>query len=294
MQKDLVTVLIPAFNRIDYIDEAIHSVQAQKCAALELIVIDDGSTDGTYEHLKQLASEGILTLLTHEGRANRGQAAALNVGIQAASGEYIAILDSDDYFAVTKLEQQLAFLQSNPELGMVYGNGQAVDASGAELFKTLPKNHDEEGDPNRILLDCYIALPGGALIRQSVLSQIGGFDEGFRAAQDHDMAIRIFEVCRVAYLPEVAFFYRKHGDSISQNGLERRWKIGFEILNRAAKRWPYKPETLRKRRAVLNFRLAQTYRVQGRYFPALLCLLKSALGDPVRAFKVLTGSEKIR
>lgn len=290
----LVTVLTPAFNRIDYIDEAIDSVLAQRCELLELIVIDDGSSDGTYERLLERSHAGDLTLLTHPNRANCGQAAALNLGTEAAKGEFIAILDSDDYFAKDKLETQLAYLQAHPEVGMVYGNGQAVDVTGKPLFKTLPSDHTEASDPNRILLDCYIAIPGGALIRKSVLDKVGGFDEGFRASQDHDMAIRIFEACKVAYLPNIAFCYRKHEDTISQSGAERRWLTGFEILSRAAKRWPYKPETLRKRRAVLNFRMGQTYLSQGRYIAALPCLLKSALADPGRAIKVLCGHEKAR
>lgn len=287
-----VSVIIPAFNRISYIQQALESVFAQQhpsLSAIECIVVDDGSSDGTFELLQGYQQQQKIVLLTHPNRANRGQSAALNLGLAKASGDFVCILDSDDYFAPNKFADQLEYLLQHPDVGMVYGKGEAVDAEGNFLFYTLPKNHSENGDPNNILLDCYIAIPGGAMVRKVVIDQVGGFDESFRAAQDHDMAIRLFEACKVVYLPQVAFSYRKHGDSISKNGLERRWQTGFTILQRAAKRYPYRAETLRKRRAVLNYHLGRTYLSQGRYIAALPCLLKSALADPVRAIKVLAG-----
>ena len=196
-------------------------------------------------------------------------------------------MDSDDYFCCDKFSTQLEYLLSNPEVGMVYGFGHAVNAEGSYLFDTLPKNHQENGDPNNILLNCYIAVPGGAMIRKEVMDRVGGFEEAFRASQDHDMAIRLFEACKVHYLAEAAFCYRKHEDSISQTGLERRWMAGFEILDRAEKRWNYKSSTIRKRRAVLNYHLGNTYRLKGRYIAALICWAKCAVGDPVRVVGVL-------
>lgn len=108
-----------------------------------------------------------------------------------------------------------------------------------------------------------MALPGGSLVRKSVLDDVGFFEEAFRAGQDHDMALRIMEATKTVYLPKLAFYYRKHGESISANGLERRWKTGIEILERDRKLYPYKGRTIRERRAVLQFRLGQTYWREG-------------------------------
>lgn len=288
----MITVVIPVYNRKDYLLQAVESIFSQQAGEVEVIAVDDGSTDGSFELLEGLASNDQITLLTHELRANRGQSAAINLGIARAKGKYIAILDSDDWFASNKLKHQCEYLDSNPEIGMVYGKGIAVDSTGNELYSTLADDHVENGDPNRILLDCFIAIPGGALIRKSVLDAVGGFEESFRASQDHDMAIRLYEATQVSYLPEVAFYYRKHSDSISQQGLERRWKLGFEILNRAKQRWKYKPETLRKRKAVLHYHLGKVRLGQGRYFAALRQLLQCALLDPARSIRVLIGHEK--
>lgn len=293
MNKVTVSVVIPAYNRLAYIDQALESVFVQnhpRLNRIECVVVDDGSSDGTYERLEKYHAEGKITLLSHPGRANKGQSAALNLGLENTNGDFICILDSDDYFCGDKFSTQIEYLLSNPEVGMVYGFGHAVSANGDYLFDTLPKNHQEDGDPNNILLNCYIAVPGGAMIRKEVMDQVGGFEEAFRASQDHDMAIRLFEACKVSYLAEAAFCYRKHEDAISKTGLERRWLAGFEILDRAGKRWEYRPATIRKRRAVLNYHLGKTYCLKGRYIAALICWFKCGIGDPARVVRVLTGN----
>jgi len=289
----LISVLIPAFNRAPYIEEALASVFSQTYPNTEILVVDDGSSDGTYEILKKHHDEGTIKLLTHPDRANLGQSASLNLGLHEAIGELVAILDSDDMFAPGKLEEQAEFLNSNPDVGMVYGQGHAVDATGTFLFEVPANNHIEPGDPNRLLLDCYMALPGGALVRRSVLDKVGWFEEAFRAGQDHDMALRIMEATRTVYLPKIAFYYRKHGESISSKGLERRWKTGLEILERARKRYPYSKRTIRKRRAVLHFRLGQTFWREGGKVKALPHLMVSGALDPVRALSVMFGRERI-
>ena len=291
--NELVSVIIPSYNRAAYIEAAINSALDQTYGPVEVIVVDDGSTDGSYEKLQQWAERGALVLLTHPERRNRGQSASINLGIQQATGSYIAILDSDDMFAKEKLADQMSFLKANPETGMVYGQGHAVDADGNFLFKVPGDGHQELSDPNRLLLDCYMALPGGSLVRRSVFEKAGLFEESFRAGQDHDMAIRIMEATKCAYLPKLAFYYRKHDDSISVKGLERRWLTGLEILRRANERYPYMRSTIRKRKAVLQFRLGQTYWRERRKAKALPHLISSGLLDPTRALMVLMGREQV-
>jgi len=289
----LISVIIPAYNRAPYIVDTLTSVFEQKYPNIEIIVVDDGSSDGTYELLKGYHNSGEVRLLTHPQRANRGQSASLNLGLLEAKGSFISILDSDDMFASGKLEDQAEFLQLNPDIGMVYGQGYAVDAEGKFLFEVPENGHRESGDPNLLLLDCYMALPGGALIRKPVMNKVGLFEETFRAGQDHDMALRIMEATKVAYLPKLAFYYRKHGDSISAKGLERRWRTGMEILRRASERYPYRKSTLRKRKAVLHFRLGQTYWRESGKLRAVGHLLMSGVLDPLRAVGVILGREKV-
>lgn len=290
-QAAVVSVIIPAYNRSAYIDQTVQSVLEQTYPQVELIVVDDGSTDGTYEQLQAYGNR--IRLLSHENRQNKGQSAALNLGLQAASGDYIAILDSDDYWAPDKLERQVACLQANPDIGLVYCNGYHVDAGGRVLYPFHPEGHTEPNDPNQLLLDCYMLLPQSSLVRAAVFRQAGLFDESLRAAQDHDMLIRIAELTTFAYQPEYGFYYRRHGASISQNGLEKRWRNGFVILDKARRRYPYTGKTIRGRRAVLNFRLGQVYWREGKWLRSLPYLLASAALDPARALGVVLGRESI-
>ena len=120
---------------------------------------------------------------------NKGQSASINLGLQSARGEYVAILDSDDYWMLDKIEKQVRYFEENPEVGLVYGNCNYVDANGKVLYRLYGDDHVELSDPGRLLLDCYFLLPNNSLVRKDVIDKAGYFNETFRAAQDHDMAI---------------------------------------------------------------------------------------------------------
>jgi len=292
LEQPLISVITPLFNRVQYIEDTVKSVLSQNYRNIEYLIVDDGSTDGSYEWVRGLDDERV-RVYCHPDRMNRGQSAALNLGIAHSKGSYVVLLDSDDTLADGMLKCHLDYLLSHPRVGMVYGKGLAISADGEPLFETLPEGHQEPSDPNRLLMDCYLAMPGSAMVRRDVYERVGGFEERYRAAQDHDMALRIMEVAKVAYVPEVTFYYRKHAGSISVNGLERRWKIGFEILRSAEERYPYKKCTVRKRRAVLYFRLAQTYWGSSRKLKAVPNLVMSGVLDPLRALRVITRQERI-
>lgn len=290
MRWDLVvSVIVPAFNRAAYINQAIDSVLNQTYQSVELIVVDDGSTDSTYETLQKYGDK--ITLLTHEGRVNKGQSASINVALRVAKGEYIVILDSDDFWELNKLEVQVDYFEKHPEIGLVYTNGYGTNSNGDVTYHYHSEGHVDPDDPNAVLLDCYMALPVNAMVRKCVYDQVGFFNEDYRAAQDHDMLIRIAEVTKFAYLPDFLFYYRRHGDSISQKNLDVRWRTGFKILESAAKRYPYKKGTLRKRRAVLNYRLGQVYIKQKKYLKALGRLALAGMLDPFRSLRVLFRKE---
>ena len=286
-----VSVIIPAYNRVEYINQTVDSVLAQSYKNIELIVIDDGSTDSTYEKLEEYGEK--INLLTHTGHINKGQSASINLGLEKANGKYVAILDSDDFWEPKKLEIQVAFLEAHADIGLIYCNGYGVDAEGKRYYDFYNQDPNEQNDPNRVLLDCYILLPQNSLVRKSVYDQVGFFNEEYRSAQDHDMLIRIAEVCKFAYLPEYVFNYRRHESSISAQRQDVRWATGFKILEEAQKRYPYKPSTIRRRKAVLNFRLGQVFIKQGKYLKALFHLLKAGLLDPARSFRVLFGKEVV-
>ena len=288
-----VTVLIPVYNRANYIRETIESALMQNYENIEIICVDDGSTDSSGKILEEYASQNKIIMLNHPGGLNKGQSASINLALQQATGEYIAILDSDDLFAPGKIAAQVAYLDAHRNIGLVYGNGKAIDANGSFLYEISYDMREEKSDANEILLDCYFLLPQNSLVRAEIYDTAGFFDEALRAAQDHDMLIRIAEKTKIAHMRIDSFRYRRHADSISAKGTEKRWRSGVIILRNAAKRYPYKKNILRKRLATVNFRLAEAlYQNKKNYIEATSRLLLSGILDPIRAFKVLFGIER--
>ena len=286
-----VSVIIPCFNRAEYLSETICSVLEQTYRDFELICVDDGSTDNTRDVLDRFA--GQITVLEHPGRVNKGQSAAINLGLAAATGEFIAVLDSDDLWTSGKLDEQVAYLDAHPEIGIVYGNGEAIDANGTSLYKIYPPGHVERNEVGDLLLDCYFLLPNNSLVRTSLYTEAGNFDESLRAAQDHDMVLRLAELGNVAYVDRQWFRYRRHPDSISHRKAPVRWRNGFRILDAAARRYPYSAEVVRRRRAVLRFRLGQCYLENRQFVSAIINFVWSGLLDPKRALGVLLGKERV-
>lgn len=287
----LVSVIIPCYNREKYVAETVESVLGQTWSSIELLVVDDGSTDGSRSILERFTDR--IILLEHPGRLNKGQSASINLGLERCRGEYVAILDSDDLFAPDKIRKQVAFLIENPDIGLVYSNGYVIDEQRTILYAAHDKNHEEHSDPDKLLLDCYFLLPNNALVRRDVYRRAGYFDESLRTAQDHDMALRIAEVAKMGYLGDFLFYYRRHDDSISQKNAKTRWKNGYRILRKAMSRYPYRYATIIGRFAVLNFRLAQCYCEEHKYIRAGCLFLASGLCDPKRAMGVILGHEKV-
>jgi glycosyltransferase involved in cell wall biosynthesis len=285
-----VTVIIPSYNREKYIRATIDSALSQTYRNLEIVVVDDASTDRSMEILNSY--EDRIRILEHEGRANRGQSASINLAMGCTRGEYVAILDSDDVWTIDKIEKQVDFLERHPDIGIVYGNGHAIDESGKLLYKLIPPGHKEENDPRRMLLECHFNIPSNALVRRAAFERAGPFDETLRSSQDHDMAIRLLEVTKAAFLDAPVWYYRQHPDTQSNKHTKRRWENGFKILEKACRRYPYGWNVKRRRLAVLHFRFGQCLSSEGSYARAFRNFLLAVIFDPLRAIGVLAGMEK--
>ena len=286
-----VSIIIPCYNREKFIEETIQSVLAQTYPSTEVIAVDDSSTDSTRAVLEGFRDS--ITILEHPGHQNRGQSASINLGIKCSTGKYISILDSDDLFAPNKIETQVSFLEKNQNFGLVYANGFAIDENGRKLYRMYDETHREESNPERVLLDCYFSVQSNALARRAIFEKAGEFDETLRSGQDHDMAIRLAEVTKMAYIDELLFYYRRHENSISAKKADLRWSNGFVILKKAAQRYPYSKSTLRKRKAVLNFRLGQCELEKKNFTASALRFASAAVLDPWRSFSVLLHRETI-
>jgi glycosyltransferase involved in cell wall biosynthesis len=184
----LVTAVIPTYNRARDVRVAVACALAQTWPELEVIVVDDGSTDGTADLLRQEFGDRVRCLR----KPNGGVSAARNHGLAAARGEYLALLDSDDEWTPDHVEAQVTFLEARPDFGLVLTDVMRMDAERRdfELFRRrdfLPT----DGAILAHVLRNPTLVPASATFRRAVYEDVGGFDEGLRTAEDLDFHLRI-------------------------------------------------------------------------------------------------------
>ncbi|NMM39122.1 MAG: glycosyltransferase family 2 protein [Glaciimonas sp.] len=198
-----VSIIIPSYNRGYCIAQCIQSALNQTFTDFEIIVVDDASNDDTQAQVMNIFDSRI-HYLTHE--TNRGGAVARNTGIRIAQGEFVAFLDSDDYWQPDKLEKQIASLRRlGPQWGLSYTWLSCVDEDGME---TLRINPEIEGACfEEMLVKNFMGTFSNIVVRKSLLIEVGALDESFRSCQDWDLFIRLTRRASVHCLREYAVRY---------------------------------------------------------------------------------------
>jgi glycosyltransferase involved in cell wall biosynthesis len=208
-----VSVIIPVYNRRAMVREAVDSVLAQTAASFELIVVDDGSTDGTGEDLAQLAV-GRGETIRIEHTENRGPAAARNRGVATARAPLVAFLDSDDLWAPEKLERHLEFMRANPCCAISQTNETWI--RNERRVNPGMRHRKRAGDFFVDSLRTCLVSPSAVLMRKQLFDSIGGFDEDMRAAEDYDLWLRIQVEHEIGLLDEPMTTRRAgHPDQLS-------------------------------------------------------------------------------
>jgi glycosyltransferase involved in cell wall biosynthesis len=226
--KPLVSVIIPTFNRANLVKEAIESVLAQTFQDVEIIVIDDGSTDETKEVVSKMPSDKTHYIYQN----NMGPAAARNAGIRIARGQYIAFLDSDDLWLPKKLEKQLQLFEKlPPEVGLVHCS--VFLKKGDELVLAKAK---ARGNPLRDFLlntdNAYLSTPA-ILVKKECFNKTGLFDETRWLSEDVDFCIKIAQHYKVDYVDEPLVTVREIGKSLTKNFMDFHTSGNmFTILDR--------------------------------------------------------------
>jgi glycosyltransferase involved in cell wall biosynthesis len=205
-----VSVIMPAYNHARYLGEAIESVLSQTLTPLEVIVVDDGSTDATSEVLDRYKDR--IRIIR---QVNQGVSAARNNGAAVAMGEYLAFLDADDLWALEKLERQIECFANKRELGLVHCGVIEIDAEGRRL-KTLDQGMSGWVAREMLLFERPVILGGGsgALIPRKVFQEVGGFDPQLSTSADWDLYYRIASLWRVGFVAEPLLQYRLHGSNM--------------------------------------------------------------------------------
>ena len=219
----LVSVIIPAYNYAQYLAEAIDSVLAQTYEPIEVIVVDDGSTDNTPQILAHYADR-----IRAIRQRNQGESVARNTGISAARGEMIALLDADDTWEKTALTDLVAVLKQATDIGLVFGVLTLVDAQGTPLGRRYPEKIPDpirkvplpslqdscrlEGPVLATMLKFgTFFIPSSTVICKSWIDRVGGFVPGLQRAQDRDMWYKLAAAgCPMAFVQKSVGRYRKH------------------------------------------------------------------------------------
>lgn len=223
----LVSVIVPVYNRENLVGRTIDSILAQTYPGIEVIAINDGSTDGSLEALKVYADShpGKVVIIDQQ---NAGQVCARNNGIKHAHGEYIAFLDSDDTWDNEKLTLQIPFLKN--DVGLVYCGINEVNTEGVITKVSLPEPC-MRGDIYKHLLVNNCMTGGSVVVTRKALDEVGIFDESFYAAENWDLWIRISQRYKVEYIERPLVNYLKHQGNMS-NDYHRMRNATEMILNK--------------------------------------------------------------
>jgi glycosyltransferase involved in cell wall biosynthesis len=229
--QPLVTVIVASYNYAQFIEGCLDSVAGQSYRPLELLIIDDCSTDGSVDVIRGWIKRHDIDARLIVQERNRGVCAGLNRALSLASGKYIAMLSSDDSWSEDKLARQVACFEALPEdVGLVYGGVRRIDAQGLDLSGQPFPPRTLTGDIfHRLIRREGTIIPSATLIRKASLDAVGPYDESL-LVEDYDMWLRLARKYKVAVCPAVSTNYRVHEASyFRRHRHETRW-VETEIL----------------------------------------------------------------
>lgn len=210
----VVTVLLPTFNRARLLPQAIASVLGQSFVDLELIVVDDGSSDDTAAVVEAIADPRLRYLR----RPHAGISAAMNAGLAAARGEFVGRVDSDDLWLPDLLAVQVAALREHPRAGAATARSQAMDAGGVPLPSLWGGPPRFPGDTFRSMVYEDFTSNITVVARRSCVEEAGGYDESMPTNEDWDLWLRVASRHELLYLDRVLARFRWHGDNVTGPG----------------------------------------------------------------------------
>lgn len=201
------SVILPVYNTVAFVWEAIHSILVQTYSDFELIIIDDGSTDGSAFLISQITDPRVVKIF-HS--TNQGLVATLNEGFNRATGEYIVRMDSDDISTPDRLDVQISFMDQNPLIDVC---GAAFTTSSGGVLKVNPASHEEI--KTWLLFHCCICHPA-TIIRNSMIHRLNiQYDSSYPHAEDYELWNRLVSQVQIANLPINLLYYRQHKGQVS-------------------------------------------------------------------------------
>lgn len=211
----LMSIVTPSFNQASFLEAAMQSVLEQDYPAIEYIVIDGGSTDGSAAIIEKYAAK----LAYWVSEQDHGQTDAINKGFARARGTYLAWLNADDRLKPYAVREAIDFLQANPNTGMVYGDAEYIDAAGRVVGRFPAAQTDYAR-----LCRGYVHIPQQAAFwRSDLWRQVGPLDATFTFAMDYDLWMRLAKISQLQYVPRTWAEFRLHADSKTIQNDRRAW-----------------------------------------------------------------------
>lgn len=239
--RPLVTVVIPSYDHSEFVAEAVHSVVAQTYRPLELIVVDDGSTDGSPGLLRDLLERIPLTRVSFLQQANRGAHDAMNRGVRASSGEIVAVLNSDDLHHPRRLELLVPLLLAGDRCSLAFSRVGFIDREGRCLedahawprwyFRSLEEAFEAPTLGFGLLRGNFSVSSGNLVFRRSLFDRLGGFAE-HRFAHDWDFLLRSLVYTEPAFVSETLLSYRIHDANTTETVRHLLDAEGRDVLRR--------------------------------------------------------------
>ncbi|MFB6225172.1 MAG: glycosyltransferase [Candidatus Paceibacteria bacterium] len=284
-KSPLVSVIIPVYNGEEYIEDAIRSVNSQTYGNIEIIIVDDASEDKSLEKIHKLKDKiGRKTkIFSHD--VNKGISKARNKGIKNSRGEYISLLDQDDYYYENRIEYILDNLED--EYGLVLNNTHAIDKSGNRIGEGDVSKILNMGDDELVLYiylfkylwdDARLPLTTEFLPR-STFEEIGYFDTELKYINDKEFLIRVLQKFDLKIIPEYLSAKRYHPSQTSNLNLDL--VRDHELLTEKAKKYhPFLQKYEGERRSTLNLSKSYIKLKNGKYICSLYFLLQSIIRNP--------------
>jgi len=213
LPTDTVSVIVPTYNRADYLAEALWSVREQTCRVGQLVIVDDGSTDGTEVYVQSLNNQPNLRYLRipHCGMPGKVR----NAGARLATGEYLAFLDSDDLWEPEKLARQVAYFEEHQEIQICHTR--ETWQRGEKIVSQAGQKHRRSGIIFADALKKCIIGPSTVMMRRELFEELGGFREDLEIAEDYELWLRITARVPVGYIDEPLVVKRGgHADQLSE------------------------------------------------------------------------------
>jgi len=244
--RELVSVVVPTYNREQMLHGTLDSVHKQSYRPIEVIVVDDGSTDDTEQAVRTWAAthhERHGFSVRYQRQPHLGGNAARNTGISSALGTFVAFLDSDDRWLPDKIEKQVAVLQSDARIGGVYCGVRHVEAGTGESTEPVERSYPSGQLLGELLVKDVTAQTSTYVVRKEPFDEVGGFDTELEARQDWDMWIRLAAKYHIGCVPEPLVEYRHHAGPRTNNDPTKEIRAYGRIMEkyadlRRAQPWP--------------------------------------------------------